>query len=342
MGVHKLFSLLNVMVCISFSSPAEEDGAFCRATPIASKLGHFPIDPPAPYVPWVWDAVLSRDGTYVESTVVSRNACKFNKTMWREVIREYPQYAERLDNGLDSNILVPVNNTFDYARDNYGIPGELGVGLMGHYVNCVSLLQGKPAVTIQSHLIRDMYAAELSTLQIRCPVPAAEVKWDSLRLERIFSDPHHQRLNAGAVAYPVCPQHRTVSDALQAMPSSSAKKKRRRHRPGATSSQPPPQYKLSICTATSRRNLEYLVEWLEYYLLLGVQHFYVYDTTIASAPPLRDLLELYINRGQVTVVHWPYRSCAYRLGSGRFIEYDDPSDRSRSRFFHPPRAIAHT
>lgn len=42
----------------------------------------------------------------------------------------------------------------------------------------------------------------------------------------------------------------------------------------------------------------YIREWIEYYLLIGVDHFYITDNR--SNPPLRDVLQDYIKRGVVT------------------------------------------
>ena len=48
----------------------------------------------------------------------------------------------------------------------------------------------------------------------------------------------------------------------------------------------------------------YLGEWLEYHLLVGVEHFFLYD--MDSAPDQRELLEPYVRRGLVTRVPWSH------------------------------------
>lgn len=48
----------------------------------------------------------------------------------------------------------------------------------------------------------------------------------------------------------------------------------------------------------------YLKEWIEYHLLLGVEHFYLYNNL--SNDNYFEVLEPYITRGIVTLVHWPY------------------------------------
>ena len=51
---------------------------------------------------------------------------------------------------------------------------------------------------------------------------------------------------------------------------------------------PKPNYKLSICAIIKNENV-YLEEWLNYYLLIGVEHFYLYDNE--SKIPIKDTLK---------------------------------------------------
>jgi hypothetical protein len=48
----------------------------------------------------------------------------------------------------------------------------------------------------------------------------------------------------------------------------------------------------------------WLKEWLEYHLLIGVQHFYLYNNL--SRDNYDDLLQPYIERGAVELIEWPY------------------------------------
>lgn len=47
----------------------------------------------------------------------------------------------------------------------------------------------------------------------------------------------------------------------------------------------------------------YIEEWLEYHLLVGVQHFYIYDND--STDGVRDVLRPYISAGIVDYIPWP-------------------------------------
>jgi hypothetical protein len=48
----------------------------------------------------------------------------------------------------------------------------------------------------------------------------------------------------------------------------------------------------------------YLIEWLEYHLMVGVTHFYLYNNN--STDDYATVLAPYIQAGQVTVVDWPH------------------------------------
>jgi hypothetical protein len=59
---------------------------------------------------------------------------------------------------------------------------------------------------------------------------------------------------------------------------------------------------LALCLFVKDEN-EYLAEWLDYHLLLGVEHFFVYDNN--SRRPIRTTVAKYVRRGLVTVYDWP-------------------------------------
>jgi hypothetical protein len=48
-----------------------------------------------------------------------------------------------------------------------------------------------------------------------------------------------------------------------------------------------------------------LVEWIEYHLMIGIEHFYLYDHF--SSDNLELFLRSYIERNIVTIVRWPYK-----------------------------------
>lgn len=47
----------------------------------------------------------------------------------------------------------------------------------------------------------------------------------------------------------------------------------------------------------------YLPEWIEFHLMMGVEHFYLYDNNSTDNP--REILEPYLREGIVTLHHWP-------------------------------------
>jgi hypothetical protein len=130
--------------------------------------------------------------------------------------------------GVSANIYAPVVPGYDYVRANpKGYKGERKRGLQSRTVVCVYLLRSEVVARASSLRILDVEIAELSTIQIRCPIPdhlllthslstgtspttdtsphslllphsprvshsritICVVKWDSMRIERRLS-PH--------------------------------------------------------------------------------------------------------------------------------------------------------
>ena len=88
----------------------------------------------------------------------------------------------------------------------------------------------------------------------------------------------------------------------------------------------------------SRR--ERLVEWIEFHRLIGVQHFFIYDTTqVSTAASLTKQLADYIKDGLVTVIVWPYSNCVRRMASGDWILWFEKGSKQLNEL-QPPRAIA--
>ena len=59
---------------------------------------------------------------------------------------------------------------------------------------------------------------------------------------------------------------------------------------------------LSVC-AIYKNEARYLAEWIEFHLLTGVEHFFLYDNN--STDDHRDVLAPYVHAGVVTVTDWP-------------------------------------
>ncbi len=80
---------------------------------------------------------------------------------------------------------------------------------------------------------------------------------------------------------------------------------------------------LSLCLICKDEN-EYLPEWLDYHILMGVDRFYIYDNE--SRVSLRETLKEYIERGWVVVVDiqgkamqlYAYDHCLQTFGAQTF------------------------
>ncbi|MFZ4099239.1 MAG: glycosyltransferase family 92 protein [Chlamydiia bacterium] len=65
-----------------------------------------------------------------------------------------------------------------------------------------------------------------------------------------------------------------------------------------------PHYRLAICTIF-KNEAPWLREWIEYHRLVGVDHFVLFNND--STDQWEEVLEPYMQRGIVEVVHWPNR-----------------------------------
>ena len=61
-------------------------------------------------------------------------------------------------------------------------------------------------------------------------------------------------------------------------------------------------FRVSICSIF-KNEAPYLREWIEYHLLVGVEHFYLYNNN--SEDNYSEVLESYIKKGVVTLIDWP-------------------------------------
>ena len=64
------------------------------------------------------------------------------------------------------------------------------------------------------------------------------------------------------------------------------------------------KYDVAIC-GIFKDEACYLREWLEYHLIIGVDHFYLYNNF--SADEFEEILAPYIDNGIVTLIDWPYK-----------------------------------
>ena len=65
------------------------------------------------------------------------------------------------------------------------------------------------------------------------------------------------------------------------------------------------RFRLAACTMLQNESHR-LAGWIEYYLRLGVEHFYIYDNRSTDAEDLYRVLDKYVRDGIVTLLYWPY------------------------------------
>lgn len=92
------------------------------------------------------------------------------------------------------------------------------------------------------------------------------------------------------------------------------------------------KYKVSLCLIFKDED-PYLKEWLDYHLLIGVDHFYLYNNN--STDNFREILAPYIEQGSVTLTDFPekyaqvkaYRDCYERTkGETEWLGYIDADE----------------
>lgn len=280
------------------------NSAFCIENTAFSR--YYPLDAPEDQIPWIWDAVFDSLQNIVELTTMNRIPCKFNKLMWKRLVQLYPQYRNQLAFGRDSDILVNFDDTADKEQLNF---------LHGTIVLCEYFLSNKLVFQVKSLKIRGKLAfTEIGTLQIRCPSPNKDISWDGIRLKLNPKRRYYQNTvySDTTMTVPVCE-----------LPHYDYKEKK---------------YGLSLCSATNRANRKQLVEWIEYYLLMGVEHVFIYDTSIEPhVSNLKIVLSDYIEEGIVSVIEWHYMNCVRGMASGRSIVF---IENSTTHHFAAPKPIS--
>lgn len=343
-----LVLLISAFIC---SLPLVSSLAFCRQKNSGHDGNIFPLANPERHIPWVWEAVYHEENRIVEVTTISRTACSFNHTGWHRVVELFPQYASQLGGGLESNVLVPAEHidNFDYAGYK-----NLTQGLNGKTVHCVYYFEGKEVWRSESHLIRGVpYWLTVSTLQIRCPSPPLKLRkiplmWDAMTLQRDLTELYgdgfiNSDSNNETEPFPVCKVPRSPPTLVSELAAKLPAMGEGRTRPVYLAGKRRQIYNLTVCSATARSNRKHLVEWIEYHLLMGVDHFYLYDTSAARKQgKLASDLSDYIAEGIVTIVSWPYLNCVRGMSSGRGTWWLEEWDQVEFTYFQPPRAVAQT
>ena len=363
------FSFLNCFLLTWQLLAVDEElsrSSFCLESSFVNDVS-FPLSSPSPSLPWIWDSYYNKVSGFVEITVVSRKSCAFNRAKWKEACSMFPLYRNQMGDCNDNNILINVPDATTpglkedqlFDETEYSQPLEQ---LFGGQMLCVYTRNDIPVYQMLSQLVKGR-KNWLWTLQIRCPEPQEivvvngsrlissrnPVTWDSLSLHRLndTGTMSAKRIKEGPIVtkmtvsktsnFPVC----TASSAAYAnfkkspineVRSTLAKKK---------------VYTMSVCAVTngastsarsSSRKL--MVEWLEYHLALGINHFFLYDIALRKVGQrLKDILTDYINDGLVTVVSWPYQSCVSGMAAEKPLQWSH-DERKYTVTFQPPKEIS--
>lgn len=238
---------------------------------------------------------------------------------------------------------LTIHTTGVYNHDQ----GLLNIVVMCHFYSNDDLVYSASSLRIRGEIPH----SSIGSIQIRCPAPPSNVSsWNLLKLERPQSLPMATQLVGSIVKpvkissyetekFPVCNAPSSVHDEFPSYEAHGTQRTRK----GAENKH---QYKynMSICSATARSNRQELVEWIEYHRLVGVSHFFLYDTAFVPAERgrLSAALSDYVRQGMVTIEDWPYENCVRHMASGRPVWwYEDPVPTMHT-LFQPPRAIAQT
>ncbi len=323
--------------------------------------------------PWIWDAVYDPEREWLEILLHGRDACSFNQTRWKEFVEWTPkEFFSQLAYGDEKNILVHWDSQFRQDGE-YKYRRQSDEILLSQQFNCNFysnlLSKTKPVYTSISLPIKGHHIfSPTGTLLIRCPLSN-----DIFANRQIigFSIQHQassgSSVNSGKLIttansiLPFCKlphySHNSISiNEWKSSPSNVVQDSKRK---------PYRQYGISVCLATSRSNKKHWIEWIEYHLILGVDHFYIYDTSTNNGNynhvptnTLRRDLRSYIHRDIVTIVPWHFENCVRHMASGRIAEYNYNCSHKRSYnvcphdkrgqdvihqvWFSPPRPVAQT
>eukprot|EP01100_Stratorugosa_tubuloviscum_P012369 TRINITY_DN5851_c0_g1_i2.p1 TRINITY_DN5851_c0_g1~~TRINITY_DN5851_c0_g1_i2.p1 ORF type:complete len:360 (-),score=103.36 TRINITY_DN5851_c0_g1_i2:41-1120(-) len=64
------------------------------------------------------------------------------------------------------------------------------------------------------------------------------------------------------------------------------------------------KFNLIACTSPLTNRARFLPEWIEYHLIIGVEHFFIYDSK--SSDKSNYIYQVYIDAGLATVIEWDY------------------------------------
>lgn len=93
------------------------------------------------------------------------------------------------------------------------------------------------------------------------------------------------------------------------------------------------KYGLSIATLFKYES-DFLKEWIDYHLIKGIEHFYLYENNTVSDHKIAEILSPYISKGLVTHIMWPYPYHIYNYRLRRFWPNDAFSYAQLSQINH--------
>lgn len=82
------------------------------------------------------------------------------------------------------------------------------------------------------------------------------------------------------------------------------------------------KYEISLCLIFKDEE-RFLKEWIEYHLLIGVEHFYLYNNF--SSDNFMTVLKPYIEKDIVTLVEWPYKYAQKEAYKNCYLKYKSES-----------------
>mmetsp|Transcript_24260 Transcript_24260/g.23315 ORF Transcript_24260/g.23315 Transcript_24260/m.23315 type:complete len:568 (+) Transcript_24260:830-2533(+) len=321
-----------------------ESGAFfCEDNsshyPTSKTYRNFPTDVPSDsFTPWVWDAVYDGERNTVEITIIPRSACSFNKSLWQRAVYVNPDYKHLLADGLLSNILVPedenrlvlftnLTKNMPKRQRNYVARSLAESHVMLHEtLLCKFYRFGKVIYTSISERINGKVPnMRHGTVQVVCP-SLQRVKFDGISLLRNFTllKPAYDGLGV---------LFQSIKETDIFIPCSTSQLQI-----GIEMESKSKPYKISLCTASSRILENGFVEWIEYHRLIGIDHFFVYNT--AMSPLYSNIVAKYVNIGLLTLIHWPYSDCVKGMASARAMQWNDTQNTAESIYFLPPKCIS--
>lgn len=256
----------------------------------------FPLEPPEVHLPWIWDAIYNAEMEEVRLIAMSREACEFNRTRWQVAVAgSTSKTIKDLAYGLYSNILVGG----DFVKDQISFRK---VFLQSFYCDFFDDNGTIVATTTAPRFQGNNVHGRIGFAVIRCPIPLLPQSFARLRLR--YTDENWQKLQVftkekhlikfqsdSTNTFPFCTIIPTSTTYSNDRKGSKRGKRRGNKSPGqqrkqqkqqynsnkrllqtsaeSTPSIPRYQYDLSICTATLVVDRNTLVEWLEYYQVLG-------------------------------------------------------------------------